>query len=273
VSERAEIEVPQADLHAYVDGQLAPARRRTVEAWLAGHPMIAATLDGWRAQNAAIRELFADEGDAAQRAADWRRVRALRARHDRPRARWIAPAAGAGLFVVGAVAGGAATLAWPGAPVPVPAAEAPQPALPEAARDVWRVYAFEATHPVEIGARRAAHLTDWLSRRLDAPVDAPDLAGVGLRLVGGRLVPYGAAPGAVLLYEDAAGRRVAVLVARDPPEPGDPGLRFDRDAGVGTVSWHDAGLGYGLSAPFPNARLAELAAAFRGKAGGAAAGP
>jgi anti-sigma factor RsiW len=224
--------------------------------------MIAATLDGWRAQNAAIRELFAEDGDPAQLAADWRRVRALRARQDRPRPPWIAPAAGVGLFALGAFAGGAATVALPDPPAPV-AAEAAGPALPVAARDVWLVYAGETMHPVELGARRAADLTGWLSRRLDAPVHAPDLAAVGLRLVGGRLVPFGAAPAAVLLYEDGTGRRVTVFIARCSAVPGDPGFRFDHGAGVGTVSWHDAGLGYAVSAPLPDARLAELAAAFR----------
>ena len=265
MSERAEIEVPQADLHAYVDGQLAPARRRAVETWLATHPMIAATLDGWRAQNASIRALFADAGDQAQLAADWRRIRALRARQDRPRPRWIAPAAGAGLFALGALAGGALILMQPQAPAAAPAPAPALPTLTEASRDVWLLYGGETAHPVEVGAKRAAHLTDWLSRRLNAPVFAPDLSAVGLRLMGGRLVPYGASPGAVFLFEDGAARRVSVLVVREQGAAADGGLRFDESAGVGTVTWHDGGLGYALSAPYPQARLVELAAAFRGE--------
>ena len=265
MSERAEIEVPQADLHAYVDGQLTPARRRAVETWLAAHPMMAATLDGWRAQNASIRELFADGGDEAQIAADWRRIRALRARQDRPRPRWIAPAVGAGLFAVGMLAGGAAMLQWRAAsPAAASVPGGGPPALPEASRDVWLVYAGDSVHPVEIGAKAAGHLNAWLGRRLDVPFRAPDLNPVGLRLIGGRLVPYGTAPGAVLLYEDGAGRRAAVLAVRAPSAGADD-LRFSRSAGVGTVTWHEAGLDFALSAPFPRARLAELATAFRNR--------
>ncbi len=262
MSERAEIEVPQADLHAYVDGQLTPARRRIVEAWLAGHPMIAATLDGWQAQNASIRQLFAEETDGAQAAADWRRIRILRARQARPkrRPRWIAPAAAAVIFALGALVGGGASLWSRAAPAAAPLA---LPALTEASREVWLLYGSEIVHPVEVGARHEAQLVEWLGRRLDAPFAAPDLARHGLRLIGGRLVPFGDAPGAVLLYEDGAGGRLSALVARDPSGPANSGFSVDVRDGVATVSWSDAGLGYALTAAFPRAHLLDLAAAYR----------
>ena len=42
--------VTEEELHAYVDGELAADRQRTVEAWLASHPEDAARVAQWRAQ-------------------------------------------------------------------------------------------------------------------------------------------------------------------------------------------------------------------------------
>ena len=48
-----------AELHAYADDQLSPEGRARVADWLAEHPAAAAELAAWRAQNDAIRALFA----------------------------------------------------------------------------------------------------------------------------------------------------------------------------------------------------------------------
>ncbi|HYY38717.1 MAG TPA: anti-sigma factor, partial [Xanthobacteraceae bacterium] len=50
--------VTEEELHAYVDGELAADRQRTVEAWLASHPEDAARVAQWRAQAEAIRARF-----------------------------------------------------------------------------------------------------------------------------------------------------------------------------------------------------------------------
>jgi anti-sigma factor RsiW len=50
--------VTEAELHAWVDGQLAPARRAAVDAYLSQHPAEAARLQAYRAQNAGLRALF-----------------------------------------------------------------------------------------------------------------------------------------------------------------------------------------------------------------------
>src|ERR1700730_14574458 len=57
MSER-ETPVTQDELHAYVDGELAPDRVTAVEAWLAAHPEAAALLRGWQAQAEAIRARY-----------------------------------------------------------------------------------------------------------------------------------------------------------------------------------------------------------------------
>ncbi|PPD08828.1 MAG: anti-sigma factor, partial [Methylocystis sp.] len=50
--------IEEADLHALVDGELDPERRRKVEDHLLQHPEDAALVEGWRRQNAALRAAF-----------------------------------------------------------------------------------------------------------------------------------------------------------------------------------------------------------------------
>src|SRR5207248_8418989 len=50
--------VTEEELHAYVDGELAPDRRVAVDAWLASHPEDAARVAEWRAQADAIRARY-----------------------------------------------------------------------------------------------------------------------------------------------------------------------------------------------------------------------
>lgn len=251
----SEAEIAQADLHALVDDQLPPERRRAVEDWLALNPQMAATVSGWRAQNQAIRALFATDLES-DGAADRNRLRALRARLVRPRSRWLPAAAAVLLFAIGIATGTLATRALQ-EPRPVRSA----PSLPEASRDSFAVYSAEVARPVEVGPDRQEQLIDWLGKRLGTSLAAPDLSALGLHLLGGRLVPVGAAPGALLIYEDASGARLTWLIVRDPTDRTDTGFRYAERSGVGTFYWLDDGFGYALSAVMPRERLLDIATA------------
>ena len=50
--------ITDADLHAYVDGALAPERQREVEAWLATHSDAAASVARYRELNEQLRALY-----------------------------------------------------------------------------------------------------------------------------------------------------------------------------------------------------------------------
>ncbi|MGO2393235.1 MAG: anti-sigma factor family protein, partial [Halomonas sp.] len=49
----------EQDLHAYLDDQLDPERRRWVESWLAANPEQAAQMEGWRDDARRLRASYA----------------------------------------------------------------------------------------------------------------------------------------------------------------------------------------------------------------------
>ncbi|MGV2904943.1 anti-sigma factor family protein, partial [Achromobacter sp. AGC25] len=50
--------ITEADLHAYADGQLPPARHADVGAFLAAHPQDQTRVDDWQAQRRALHALL-----------------------------------------------------------------------------------------------------------------------------------------------------------------------------------------------------------------------
>ena len=50
--------ISEEELHAYVDGDVDPARRLNIAVYLANHPLEAARTEAFRAQNDGIRALF-----------------------------------------------------------------------------------------------------------------------------------------------------------------------------------------------------------------------
>ncbi|GIL02215.1 MAG: membrane protein [Alphaproteobacteria bacterium] len=242
--------VSEDELHAFVDGELAPERARAVEAWLARNPEAAAAVAEWRSQNAALRQLFAAEP----------------ARRDglgpAPRRDWTAPPSSRLRNVVAALvlvlAGGTAGWFANAALAPVPAGLAET--LPQASRANYLVYSGEVRHPVEVGAEEEDHLVGWLGKRIGRELTAPDLGAHGFSLVGGRLVPFAGKPGAMLMYENGDGERLTVLIAANGAHSG-TNFRFEQAGGVGTFYWIDDGHGYALSGALSRDRLLRLATA------------
>ena len=62
--------------------------------------------------------------------------------------------------------------------------------------DAHKLFVTEVRHPVEVPASQEAHLVQWLSNRLGRKLRVPDLAPLGFRLMGGRLLPGDGAPAA-----------------------------------------------------------------------------
>ena len=156
--------VTEEELHAYVDGELAPDRRVAVEAWLASHSEDAARVAQWRAQADAIRARFGmlasepvparfDLDNLARGARSWRGV---------------AAAAVILAFLTGGVVGWMAHGASAAAPSRFDT-------FTSQALEAHKVYVVEVRHPVEVTGSERPHLVQWLSKRLDYELRIPDL--------------------------------------------------------------------------------------------------
>lgn len=239
------------DLHAYVDGLLDDERRREVEAWLAADPEAAARAAQWRRQNAGLEALFG--GKASALPGDAERVAQLM-RPPRRRFGWFAAAAAVVMFIAGTATGRLT------ASVPTPSQDPVELAasLPREAGAAHLIYASEVRHPVEVGADEEAHLVAWLGKKLDHPLTTPDLAQLGYHLVGGRLVPTAGRSGALLMYEDAAGERLTLLVGQNVGNR-ETGFRYASEGAVETFYWIDGPLGYAISGEVERSRLQTVA--------------
>jgi len=220
------------DLHAHVDGQLPADRAAAVERLIAADADAAARAEAWRRQNAAIRADFGTIDPAVPSRLDPRAI--LRSRRERLRA----TAAGVVLLLVGV------TVGWFARDL-VPASANAAAHFAEGAINAHRVFVVEVRHPVEVDASQEAHLVRWLSNRLGRPLRAPDLAPVGFRLMGGRLLSCDTGPAAQFMYEDAGGRRMTLYVAHNP---GNRETAFSHAASEGLAAfyWLDRELGYVL---------------------------
>lgn len=248
--------VTEADLHAYVDGHLDEDRRRQVELWLKDHPDEAAEVRQWQQQADDLKAAFSNyarfsendrtlldpEVQTGTPAPFWRRAGLL--------------AASLLLFLSGATAGIYADRFYLGSP-PVETASALE-SLPGQSKTAFLVYASEKRHPVEVGADEEAHLIAWLGKRLDYKLVAPDLRAEGFSLVGGRLVPVNGRAGAMLMYQDAGGQRLTVLLGRNP-ESRETSFRFETSGSIETFYWIDGEIGYAVTGEVTRAKLQAVA--------------
>jgi len=257
----AEPWISEAELHAYLDGELAPERVAAVERHLEAHPDDARRLDHYRAQDDLMRRLY---GPLIHRPLPPELAAPLLARASAPpparRRSRLAAAAAAVLLLAGGAAAG-----WFARPLLDPAALS-APRFVAEAQDAHRIFAVEVRHPVEVPASEEDHLVAWLSKRLDFPLRAPDLGGFSFELVGGRLLPAAGGPAAQLMYQDAGGRRLT-LYTRSTPEATPSAFRFEEHGGLRAFYWRDRGMAFALVGELPRDELLRLARATYGALG------
>lgn len=236
------------DLHALVDGQLAPEARRRVEARVAADPAAQRQVADYAAMRDGLRALY---GPVAAEPIPRRLLTGQRTgRWHRPLA---AAAAAMALLLAGGFAGVQLERARPGF--------AGTPSLVREAAVAYAVYTPEVRHPVEVPGEQEEHLVGWLTKRIGAPVRAPKLDGLGFSLVGGRLLAGGDGPGALLMYEDAEGRRVILYACRNEEDSRATAFRFSREQGVSVFHWVEGPLSYALAGEVDRAALLAIAEA------------
>lgn len=240
--------VTEAELHAYLDGQLDPARLAAVEEYLAAHSEAAKRLRDYRAVDAGLQELFAPVLDEPVPPHLLKRPRSARRRP------LLKAAAVAGLMAVSGLAG------WYGRGIDQPQVALLAIDLPRQAIAAHVVYTPEVLHPVEVAAEQRDHLVKWLSKRLGAEVSAPALEQAGFLLMGGRLLAADdGKPAAQFMYQDAAGRRLTLYVRRNIAGNPDTAFQFGEAEGIHTFYWIDRDLAYALSGDIDRSGLAQAA--------------
>jgi anti-sigma factor RsiW len=241
--------IGEIDLHAYVDGQLDATRRAEVEAFLAACPEAADEVQTLRAQNQALHLRY---DSVMNEAVPLRLTETLRPR------RWPRGiAAGLVWMICGGVAG---WLAHGMAP-----SLSPTIAFAQKALVAHVLFTAEKRHPVEVSAGQEAHLVAWLSKRLDAPIRAPDLRSQGFSLLGGRLLPGDDGPLAQLMYQSTNDERLTLTVRRASRAQPDTGFKVLEQNGTSVFYWIDRDYGYALSGSIGKSRLLAVAQAVDGQ--------
>jgi anti-sigma factor RsiW len=204
------VPVTEDELHAYVDGELPADRQQAVSAWLATHADAAAQVAAWRAQAEVIRARYgATINEPVPDRLKLERVM----RQDRSW-RGIAAAAACAAFLIGGAAG------WFAHGATIASASGSEK-LAGDALEAYKLYTVEVRHPVEVPGDERAHMTQWLSKRLGYEQRIPDLSSMGLKLVGGRLLPGPDGAAAFYMYEGQSGERFTIYCSRTKgPETG-----------------------------------------------------
>jgi anti-sigma factor RsiW len=237
--------ISETDFHAYVDGQLDAARRAEVEAYLAAYPDAAAEVQDLRAQNHLLHAAY---DRVLNESVPMQLSNALQQRRSRY-----------GIAAVVAWLGCGLILGWFLRGPMEQGGTAAMPAFARQALAAHVLYVAEKRHPVEVAADQEAHLVAWLSKRLDAPIRAPQLRQQGFELLGGRLLPgTGGAPLAQLMYQSAQGARLTLTV-RHVADARETGFRVLNQGGTSVFYWIDRDYGYALSGSIDRQRLLSVA--------------
>jgi anti-sigma factor RsiW len=159
--------------------------------------------------------------------------------------RWAAAA------VFGVIAGCAAE-----APLPDPNPSDAQLRLEVAGNHA--IYSRETKHLVEVPAEEIDHLQMWLSNRLHGEFEVPDLAGLGLRFAGGRMLVLGAQPAAQLMYTRERGLPVGICVREIAGAASS--VSFEARGPLRLASWRKGGYLYVVVGELTDSEIHAIAA-------------
>jgi anti-sigma factor RsiW len=256
--------LPEDELHALVDGRLAPEAAADLRRRLAADPSAMATVAAWQAQRDMLAGRYAQMDDLALPASLL--ATAERAERALTQAsqwwRWGGLAASLLLaFGIGWLAG----TQW-GTGHGEAALGRTEPArhFAQQAAIAYAVFQPEVRHPVEVTAAQQDHLVQWLSKRLGRQLKVPVLTAQGYELVGGRLLPgEDGGARAQFMYQNSAGQRITLYLGALKTDAAgaarETAFRFQQDGPVTAFYWVDQGFGYAISGTLPRESMQELA--------------
>ncbi len=236
-------------LHAFADGQLNDKDMLRVEKYLASNSEHAEEVEEWKAQNQLLNQMFSPD-EAAER------TKNIDLPSLAPNSPWITW--GTRIAAVMMLTVASAALGWGAHGTFLPRDTILEVATLSDARQAHLLFASEVLHPVDVSGDQKTHLVEWLSKRLDTPLLAPDLSASNFDLLGGRLLPAGDRAAAQFMYEDPTGQRLTLYVS-----PGHENqlasFQFDNTDNLSSVYWQDETLQYAIVGSMSHDELSAIA--------------
>lgn len=242
------------DLHALIDGQLAPERRAIVESDLKADPDAQRLVSQLIADRDALRTALAPIQDEPIP----QRLRVANVERDRRRHnRWLAVQAVAAALLLSA-GGGAGWLAHEAARRNsiVLDQHGRWGSIAEDAIRAHNTFSVETRHPVEVFGDTNDQLTNWIAKRLGRRLPPPDLSPLGFALLGGRILPSPLGTAALLMYQAQNGERITLYLK--PGEAGETAIRSLTSGGTQVMYWVDDGCAYVITGTLDRSRMEAL---------------
>jgi anti-sigma factor RsiW len=230
-------EIHEEELHAFVDGQLPKERCMSVLAYLGEHPEDMARLVAYARHKEQLRQrleqLELPGGDPTTAGLQRALAERLSGRSYRGRLRRAA----AMVVLLGA--------GWWSNNLYQDYFMDRMPDVVVEAAQAHDIFGDDPKRPVELTAVAAADMAAWFSSQLGKLVEIPSLQGMGLHLIGGRLLAGDDGPVAQLIYEDPAGYRVSLCLS-SVPDGSRPEVEVVTVEGLTAGYWHEGDLTYAL---------------------------
>lgn len=246
------INIQEQDLHAYVDQQLSPHKVKAVEALMRKDPQIAIKIHQWQQQNKLIKQHFSDDDcDEMPARLDINRFNKSHLNRSSNMPWYYSLVASVLLMLVSGVIG------WYLHDLSSPTLK-PRISFVNSAISAYEVFSVEMLHPVEVSVDKKDHLVQWLSKRVDHPLKVPTLEQYGYTLLGGRLLAMKKGrPAAQFMFEDNTGRRITLLVSKNPTY-NDHDLLFKNEKAVNAFYWMNSNIAYSVSGKIQREELQSL---------------
>jgi anti-sigma factor RsiW len=245
--------ITEADIHAYVDGELSPKRQSEVEGHLRKHPEDAIAAKAYQEINQSLKQLYDPIMEEP--------VPPHLVQRTPNRRLWAVAAAVAWMSIGAALSWGLTPSMERKIAQESHKWDLLEPNLVQPAAFAHTVYTPEVHHPVEVSSEDEQHLVAWLSKRLHTDIQAPNLKPQGYQLVGGRLLPSTNRMAAQFMYERDDGQRATLYVRHGVWENDTTAFRFEQEDSLGIFYWVDSPLGYALIGDLERSELQRLSEA------------
>lgn len=247
---RYDLPFTDAELHAFIDGELDEARRLAISEMLVEDEQLRQKLAQYRMINSGLRTLAkADESEPVPQ-------RLLQAAVAGKKTGRYSPMKAALLLILGGAGGFFASTSLQLADMtPHEPDRIIDTQLIHPAALAHATYTPESRHPVEVSASQEQHLVEWLSNRLDRRLRIPQLNEAGYSLVGGRLLPAAEQGAAQFMYEKSDGSRLTLYVRKLEPKEDNAAFSMTTADGVSVFYWVADDYGFALSGDLSRERL------------------